>query len=99
MRRTLASVVIFALGVTASGSEPAPTPRLKSDRAEALAAAIDRHLSRAWSIKGVVPAAPADDAEFLRRVYLDLTGRTPRVPESRAFLADTTPDKRKRLVE
>ena len=45
-------------------------------------------------------AAPlADDDEFLRRVYLDLAGRIPRVSEVRAFLDDKRPDKRRRLVE
>jgi hypothetical protein len=45
-------------------------------------------------------AAPlAPDAEFLRRVYLDLTGTIPTVADARAFLADKSPDKRARLVD
>ena len=43
--------------------------------------------------------ARADDAEFLRRVYLDLAGRVPSVAEARKFLDDRRPDKRARLVE
>src|SRR5262249_43264513 len=42
---------------------------------------------------------PADDAEFLRRAYLDLTGRIPSVAEARDFLADPRPDRRRRLIE
>jgi hypothetical protein len=45
-------------------------------------------------------AAPrSDDAEFVRRVHLDLTGIVPAVEETRAFLADKAPDRRRALVE
>jgi hypothetical protein len=47
----------------------------------------------------VTLAPRAGDAEFLRRVYLDLAGRIPSVAEARAFLADKRSDKRARLVE
>jgi hypothetical protein len=47
-----------------------------------------------------VPASPrADDAEFLRRVYLDITGRIPTYAETRAFLDSTEPDKRAALID
>src|SRR4051794_39224645 len=44
-------------------------------------------------------AATASDAEFLRRVFLDLTGLIPTATEARAFFKDQAPDKRTRLVE
>lgn len=45
-------------------------------------------------------AAPlADDAEFLRRVYLDLTGTIPTATEARAFLKDPSPGKRQTLID
>ncbi len=40
-----------------------------------------------------------DDAGFLRRVTLDTLGVPPSEAEARAFLADTAPDKRARLVD
>ena len=53
-------------------------------------------------IEAKLPSAPApvaDDAQFLRRVYLDLLGRIPSPEEARAFLADQSADKRARLIE
>jgi hypothetical protein len=66
--------------------------------AAALAARLDRMLEETWAAKGIVPATPAEDAEFLRRVYLDLAGRIPTVGEARAFMADQRSDKRRHLV-
>jgi hypothetical protein len=42
---------------------------------------------------------PSSDAEFLRRVYLDLTGRTPTSQQARKFLRSTAPDKRTKLID
>ena len=39
-------------------------------------------------------APPATDAEFLRRIYLDLAGMIPTSAEARAFLDDPSPYKR-----
>ena len=44
--------------------------------------------------------APAsDDATFLRRVWLDLAGRTPPIPVVREFLDDKDPSKRAKIVD
>jgi hypothetical protein len=45
-------------------------------------------------------AAPlASDSEFLRRVYVDLTGTIPTAAEARAFLDDRSPAKRQQRVD
>src|SRR5262249_38187629 len=67
--------------------------------AQALAARIDQLLGAGLTAAKVEPAPLADDAEFMRRLYLDLGGRIPSVAEARAFLDDPKPDKRRRLVE
>ncbi|QDU37677.1 hypothetical protein Mal4_19930 [Maioricimonas rarisocia] len=47
-----------------------------------------------------IPLSPAaDDAELLRRTYLDLTGRLPTPEEVKAWLADDSPDRHARLVD
>jgi hypothetical protein len=45
------------------------------------------------------PSPPASDAEFLRRATIDTIGVLPTVAESRAYLADTSPDKRAKLID
>jgi len=51
-----------------------------------------------WA-KDVKPAPRANDAEFFRRVHLDLAGRIPSVTEARDFLDDDRPDKRRLWVD
>ncbi|MDA1164963.1 MAG: DUF1549 and DUF1553 domain-containing protein [Planctomycetota bacterium] len=45
------------------------------------------------------PAGLCSDADFLRRVYLDIIGTLPTAAEARTFLADSLPDKRSTLVD
>ncbi len=58
---------------------------------------VDALLTR--QAAGKAFAAPATDAEFVRRVYLDFTGTIPTATETRAFLADKAADKRAKLIE
>ncbi len=44
-------------------------------------------------------ARRTNDSEFVRRVYLDLIGRTPSAAEARAFLADKDEAKRAKLID
>ena len=45
------------------------------------------------------PNAPASDEVFLRRVFLDTVGRIPTLKETQEFLADSSSDKRARLID
>ncbi len=45
------------------------------------------------------PAELCTDAEFLRRIYLDLNGTIPTAQEARKFIQDKATDKREKLVE
>lgn len=60
---------------------------------------IDRLAAEKWKKLGLLPSPVADDATFLRRVSVDLCGRVPTADEVRAFLADSTPDKRRLAID
>lgn len=60
---------------------------------------IDARLATHWQSQKTQGNAPASDEVFVRRVYLDLTGRIPTVQEAQAFLASTDPAKRTKLID
>lgn len=63
---------------------------------EPLHARIDQLIEAA---AGTSVAPVADDAEFLRRVFLDFVGRVPSIDETRAFLSDSAAEKRVVLID
>ncbi|MCE9568016.1 MAG: PSD1 and planctomycete cytochrome C domain-containing protein [Planctomycetes bacterium] len=65
----------------------------------AAAKAVDDAIEARLAKDGLKPAEQADDSEFLRRVYLDLTGVVPTAEKAVAFLDDTSPDRRARLID
>jgi hypothetical protein len=67
--------------------------------AQKLAQRIDQLILARATSENVPLGERADDAEFLRRVSLDLSGRIPRTLEIRDFLADTNPKKRQLLID
>src|SRR5947209_6752296 len=72
-------------------------PAIAEDAVD-LAQKIDRQFDARWRSDGIVPADRADDAEFLRRVYLHIGGVIPTVSEARRFIRDESADKRTAAV-
>jgi hypothetical protein len=60
---------------------------------------IDSDLFDAMKTAGVQPTTLSTDAEFLRRISLDLTGQIPDSATVVAFVNDKTPDKRARKID
>ncbi len=65
----------------------------------AVAADIDREVDKRLAEAKIPASRPADDAEFLRRAYLDITGRIPTAQQTLAFLQSQDPDKRRKLID
>ncbi len=98
----IASCLLAAVVQAQDACRPvAASPAVAGDLLDAgkLAAKIDEVLTADWQASQVNVAPRADDAEFLRRVYLDIAGKIPSVAEAREFLDDERPDKRRRLIE
>ena len=60
---------------------------------------IDDFVWEKLKLLGMLPSPPASEATLHRRTYLRLIGRLPTADETRAYLADTSPDKRERMVD
>jgi WD40 repeat protein len=62
---------------------------------------IDELVSAKWQRLKIQPSEVCSDADFIRRIHLDLTGLPPKPEEVRAFLADTRDMRTKRheLIE
>ena len=63
------------------------------------AADIDRLVASVLTANKQTLNAPATDEQFLRRIYLDASGRVPTATEAATFLASNAPDKRAKLID
>ena len=77
---------------------PPGTPTYSFDQTHQ-AGSIDSYIFADFQANGITPAPNTTDWEFIRRVTLDLTGRIPAPDRVLVFVADTTPDKRSRLID
>jgi len=98
----------------ASGKKKPDDPHAHPPRFDVESAAVDpaRHaaaLASAKKIDGfiaanyakhkITPMPPADDATFVRRIYLDIAGRIPTYQETTKFLVSHESDKRTKLID
>ena len=60
---------------------------------------IDRELQKQWNKMNIAPSPAARDEEWLRRVYLDLTGSLPTPSDLNGFLSDKSPDRDGKVVD
>jgi hypothetical protein len=99
LRRAPAGLVLAVL-LALAGPVRAAAPVLPAHAdTTALVRLIDTHVGRRLAEEKQAPAAPADDAEFVRRVYLDLVGVIPPPARVVSFLDSRAPDKRARLID
>ncbi len=97
--RSCVTLLLFLAGGLVQAEDSPAEPKAPAQDVQRVADRIDELIARRWKEAGVTPAEPASDAEFLRRVSLHIDGGIPPVFEVRKFLADTSPDKRRRMVD
>jgi len=71
----------------------------KAADVSAAAKQIDAILAADWKKNNLQPNPPASDPTFVRRVYLDITGRIPTYRETEQFLNSKEKDKRAKLID
>ena len=84
-------VTVFQAAVPRPGDPPAFAFEPKT--------VVDKHTSQKWKELGIAPSELCTDDQFIRRVYLDVTGTLPTPAAIAAFAADKAADKRDRLVD
>ena len=105
MTRDRISALLLSIGAVAAVTTTvltafaAPGKPARRAPARPAIARVDTELAARWKAAGVEPAPAASDAEFLRRVTLDLAGRIPTAGEALAFLRDRSSRRRERLVD
>lgn len=89
-RRVLSACAFFTLAWLSASSRAGDEPFHEI---------VDRLIDAQLTEQKLTAAGPASDAEFLRRVYLDLTGTIPDAKTARAFIQDDTEQKRSTLID
>ncbi len=96
------SIVILAhcyCGHAGGADATSTVIRQSPDDVQRLADRIDELIAARWQADAISPTKAADDAEFMRRVWLDVAGKIPTAADASDFLESEQPDKRRRLVD
>jgi hypothetical protein len=94
----LALLLATACG-SAGAAEDAFGKVYSTGSSDAIVGYINEQIRQGWTDNEVQPSPPADDAEWIRRVYLDIAGHIPPAEKVAAFIADEDPAKRSKLID
>jgi hypothetical protein len=91
---------VASMGAVPAASMPsAPGGSRTSSSDSSSANLIDGYIFPALKANGVTPARMTNDYEFVRRIYLDMTGLIPTTAQVTSFVSSTSPTKRADLIE
>ncbi len=111
----LATAILVDAGERDKSTEPGDTPAAAKLRSRStgdkpystgatgdtarIAAEVDTLIRQSWTDNDVRPSPEAEDAEWIRRVYLDLVGHIPPLEETKEFLANRDRNKRAAVID
>ena len=94
MCRYMSEITVSNMAIPLLGEVPKSTytelPRIN---------VIDELVWKKLEALRITPSAPVDDSKYLRRVYIDIIGRTPTAEEARSFLENKSDNRRAELVD
>lgn len=93
MPRILSSVLLCFLPLMAFSAVNAAGPAVPPQTSM-----INEAIEQVWRDYEIRPSQEADDAQWCRRVFLDVIGRIPKFEELSEFMGDRSPDKRAALI-
>lgn len=102
MASYLGAVDVFRVLIPRPADSPLPVGaggRGPGEGNEALGNFIDQFIEAKLAKLNIQPSGPCSDADFLRRLYLDIIGTLPTPDEARKFFDDRRPDRRARLID
>jgi hypothetical protein len=101
--KAVSALLMLLLAASAVwGGTPAPAPTATAAEVHAAPAPdgrIDQIVFGQLKRLNIQPAEPCTDAVFLRRAFIDVIGTLPTPAESKAFLQDADPNKRRALID
>lgn len=96
LRHLLAALGTLAVaGLASAADAEAPARRETAP----IVQRIDQEIQKPLEEAKLKASSRTDDAEFMRRVYLDLTGKIPSAEKAAAFLDSQEPAKRAQLID
>ncbi|GIX05350.1 MAG: hypothetical protein KatS3mg114_1219 [Planctomycetaceae bacterium] len=92
-------LLVMVLCQAHSQTSVAADPSFTTGSGDAIIDFINQQIRQGWQDNDVQPSPVAEDAEWCRRVYLDLVGHIPPLEELEAFLQDKDKNKRAKLID
>ena len=92
-------LALLILGSATCSAADGVSARKEATKGLAQSQLIDEAIDACIRAEKVVPSPCCDDAEFVRRIYIDITGHIPPADKAAAFLDSRDPNKRAELID
>lgn len=92
-------IILLALAVLAAGCATVTTVTTNNRHVHSSTRHLDRHIDSVLNREGIKPSKQTSDTEFLRRIYLDMTGTIPTPEKVLDFINDGSPYKRTDIID